>query len=414
MLNLKEKIKSVILSNLKGGNNKRIGVEVESLIYSRAGKRIPVNPGVDFSATELLNQIKKLSETDDPKPGYTLEPGGQLEWASPPVLSLHELNEVYLTHAERLDHICRDENLTKSDIALEPAQTPDTIGLIDMEKYHLMHSRFQTTGQHGSWMMKNTTSVQINVDFESESEAEEIAYIADCFQPFGSVLFANSPFIKNAPSGNKNLRYTIWNDTDAARCGSLLDHGITKPQGLLDKYIDYVMIVPAIFIQDESGDILPFQGTLGDWLRKKEKEQTLTAEDISCALHQIFTHVRFKNVIEIRGADRPPFGFELAPAAFWLGLTHEQKIREEALHIINGWTVADRRQFQIQAEFLDSFTNQNCPFKKTLDQVVDLALRGLDKRSESLNIQTERPFLEEYIKEITANGLPAVTRQKTI
>lgn len=411
-MNLIEKVKSVILSNVQPKEKQRIGVEVETLFYNMKGKRIPTSPAKGFCATDLLNELEGLSFEDEIRSTYTSEPGGQLEWGSPPVRTLHELNQHFNIYKNRIKTICKEQNIIQSDLALEPIQSPEDIDLIKADKYQLMHERFKSTGNHGPWMMRNTTSVQVNVDFESENEAEEMAYLADCLQPFCSVLFANSPFMNGNPAGNRNLRYTIWGDTDPARCGSLFDHGITKPSNLLENYIHYILSSPAIFVQDETGKIIPFHGTLGEWLRAKDENGTITDKNIMFALHQIFTHVRFKNVIEIRGADRPPFGFELAPAAFWLGLTYEQNIRNEALQIINSWRLTDKQRFQIQAESLDSFTNQNNSFKKTLEKVLDLSLRGLDERSKLLNIQSERIYLESYLDKIATDGIPSFSRQR--
>ncbi len=50
---------------------------------------------------------------------------------------------------------------------------PDEIEFIDHEKYELMHQLFLQTGKHGPWMMRNTTSIQVNIDIFSKTEAEQ-------------------------------------------------------------------------------------------------------------------------------------------------------------------------------------------------------------------------------------------------
>ncbi len=411
-MNLTETIKSVILSNLQPKKKQRIGIEVETLLYDKTGSRIPTNPGKLFSAVDLLNRITNNSRNDST---CSLEPGGQLEWASRPALTLHELDHDYQVHKKRIEEICSEQKLIQSDLALEPKKHPKEIELINIKKYQLMHDRFLKTGQHGPWMMKNTTSVQINLDFESEEEAEEIAFIADCLQPICSILFSNSPFIEGESAKNRNLRYTIWEDTDPTRCGSLLDHNITKPQNLIDKYSEYIQTVPALFVKNEKGGILKFNGTLGAWLERKKKKGDLTEDDIMFALHQIFTHVRFKNVIEIRGADRPPFGFELAPAAFWLGLTSDRQIRENIFDMIINWTPAQRKSLNEAAKSLNAFykTEDNMSFYELIERTVDMALTGLDNRSKFLKIPNERQYFEKYLENISLHGLPSIRRQKS-
>ena len=59
-----------------------------------------------------------------------------------------------------------------------------------------MDKVFQTTCEMGAWMMRNTTSIQINIDYTSEVDANQMGFIADAIQPFFSILFSNAPFIK--------------------------------------------------------------------------------------------------------------------------------------------------------------------------------------------------------------------------
>ena len=59
-MNLSEKIKSFIYSNIVPNNKRTIGVEIEGLYYDNHFKRLPVNPTDKYSATDLLYDIKEL------------------------------------------------------------------------------------------------------------------------------------------------------------------------------------------------------------------------------------------------------------------------------------------------------------------------------------------------------------------
>ena len=52
-MELKEKIKNVILAPLETGKDRMIGVELEDYIYDMKGRRLPVNPGSEYSASDL-------------------------------------------------------------------------------------------------------------------------------------------------------------------------------------------------------------------------------------------------------------------------------------------------------------------------------------------------------------------------
>ncbi len=413
-MNLTERIESVILSNLQPSGERKIGIECEYFFYDKKLKRIPTNPAERFSATDFLNKMISLQSDDEIKAGYSLEPGGQLEWASPPLKSLHEINIKFLQHKARVDEIAKRESLKFVDYSLEPLYTPAEIELIDNEKYRLMDQMFTETGKLGQWMMRNTSSIQINIDFSTREEAERMAYIADCLSPIASVLFANSPFWKGKPSGKENLRYKIWNNTDNSRCGNLMGHTIESPKNLVSKYAQYIQSVPAIFIEDEKRNVISYKDTLGSWLNELAKQHKLTDEHIQIALHQIFTHVRFKNVLEIRGSDRPPSGFEFAPVAFWVGLLLEDEAQNDIFAIVKEWTLENRKKLNLSAYKLD--LAQTGPNNKSIEEwiniICELSLRGLSKRSKKHNIENEKTFLEGYLDIFNERGIPSLYTQK--
>ena len=72
-MNLTEKIESYIYSNIVPNRKRTIGVEIEGLYYDKNLKRLPVNPSNKYSATDLLNDIKQLNDSDSLF-NYSLEP----------------------------------------------------------------------------------------------------------------------------------------------------------------------------------------------------------------------------------------------------------------------------------------------------------------------------------------------------
>ena len=412
-MNLTERIESFILSNITHPEKRKIGIEIESMFYNKNMKRLPVDLCEEFSASAVIEIMKKYQENDSTKASCSLEPGGQLEWASPPFISLHEIYHHLQIYFQRVGKVLNKQNLMHIDYALEPIYSPEDISLIDMEKYNLMHNRFVTSGRYGPWMMRNTTSVQINIDICSQEDAEIMAFIADCLEPLCAVLFANSPFMNSRPAGTENLRYRIWNDTDTVRCKNLLDHGITSHNNLVKKYSEYLQEVPAIFVLNQEGEFKGFDGTLGEWLSNQEKSSVLQDRDIQLALHQIFTHVRFKHVLEVRGADRPPCGFELAPAAFWAGLLASENTKHEALEIVKTWTTAEREHLNKSAYTIN--LNQEGPAGKTIRQWIktfsSLSVKGLKERAKFFGIKSESKFLEPFINDVLSKGPKSIQTQ---
>jgi len=394
---IKEQVLQFICSNFQQPKDRRIGVEIETIFFDNQMRRLPVNSENQMSSTELVDKLVRHQGRG--VGSYSLEPGGQVEWASAPFVSLHDIQAQLNSHNKALRSLCDSYKVFPLGFSLDPIYSPGEVKLINMKKYQLMNKRFYSTGKHGQWMMRNTASVQVNIDMTNEKDGESMAYVADCLQPFSFLLFSNSPFIKRSPAENRNLRLEIWNDTDSPRCGNLFDHGIIKHQNLIFSFVEHILSVPAIFILDSFSKTRAFSGTLGDWLKKLYNDRTLSAKHIQSALRQIFTHIRFKSVLEVRGSDRPPFGYELAPAAFWCGLLTAKNVRKELLERVSCWSNIERSSLNAAALSLD--LSQKGPEGKTCGQwikiIADYALRGLEERKNFLKIKSEKIFLESFL-----------------
>lgn len=409
-MNLQDKIKESILSKLVSESERKIGLEIEGLYYNKGFQRLPVNPTNKFSATDLLAGANNLLKPSDPF-SYSLEPGGQLEWASGPSISLWDIQSQFEQHLNIENTLCAEHSLGKLYLSLEPICAPDDIDLIQMNKYQLMNDLFRKTGDHGPWMMRNTTSVQVNIDFTSEVDANKMAFVADAIQPLFSILFSNTPFMNGKPVGTANMRWRIWEDTDPGRCGSLFSHGIKTPNQMVDDYAKWIQGVKTIFQYTPNGDAESHGGNLNEMILANPDE---SESRIMSALHQSFTHVRYKTVLEVRAGDRPQKGNELAPAAFLLGLLTAPDTRASVFEIVHQWTDLDRRQLDQTAKDL-SYENKG-PSEKLigdwLSVLCELSLQGLDERARLLNIENERPLLEYVLNDLIVNGPKTIQIQQ--
>ena len=310
-------IKSNILSKTVGSDDRKIGLEVECFIYNKDFKRIPVNQSSEYSASDLLSELNNNNNNN----GYfSLEPGGQIEWSSPPFRDIKDLEISLLSYKKSLDKILKKRGLRSLYIGVDPFYEPDNIDLIAQKKYQLMNKNMEEKDFLGKWMMRNTSSIQINYDIVDEKDLEEIMFIADCIHPISSYLFSNSPFKLGKPTGEFNLRNHIWENTDKERCRTLFDHKINHPNALLDHYIAFMYEVPGIFQLNDESEIEDTDLKLGEILKNRLKKNKLRDEDIQSALHQIFTNVRLKSLIEVRDFDCLPFKYILAPVSFFTGL----------------------------------------------------------------------------------------------
>ena len=379
-MNLVNEVKNVILSNLKKSSDIKIGIEIENIIYNNKNQRIKVNPGSSFSATDL---IKTLKGQKDSFGGYSLEPGGQLEWASKPFLNLHDLENSIREQEKNLKFILKKEKLKIVPFGTDPYFNPNDVELIDQERYKIMDENMQKSGTMGKWMMRCTSSIQVNIDASTERDMEEMVFIADCINPIASYLFSNSPSKNNKLSLEKNFRSIIWSNTDNTRCNNLFDHDIISKDKLLDKYINFFLNTPSIFTFDKESKAVQSERTFGQLLIEERFKGNAKEKVILSYLRQIFTNVRIKNLVEIRGADRTPEGYEIAPAAFWTGLLMESSVRENILNTVLSWGETDR--LLLNKAGLSLNINQMGPHNRTYGYWIDyfgcLALKGLVNRN---------------------------------
>ena len=381
-------------------------MEEECILYTHKNKRLPVNPGDEFSATDL---VTIMNSNRGPNGIYTLEPGGQLEWSSPPFKDLHYLNNALDIHRQSLNKMVSDYNLNIISFGVEPNFNPGDIDLIDQLKYQLMDLNMEKSGTMGKWMMRNTASVQINFDVTGSQEMEEMAFVADCLHPVSAYLFANSPCKKGLPVRKNNLRNIIWENTDNARCRNLIDHRISSPEGLINRYIDYVISTPGMFQLDRTGAVTSTRTSLGARLQELDDSGTIRNQDIQAALHQIFTNVRLKHLVEVRGADRPPLGYEMAPVAFWTGILTEQTVRDEILNTVKNWSLNDRHRFNKAALLLDDSQAgpEGALYGDWNQWFGDLALMGLKQRGLG-----EEKFFEKFYNAIMLKGPFSIQAQE--
>ena len=408
-MNLSKKIESLILSKVVSEKERKVGIEVEGLYYDKKLKRLPVNPTNEYSSIDLFNDIKKSVPSKCPF-SYSLEPGGQIEWASGPSISLWDIYNQFNEHIEIENKICQSNEINRLYLSLEPLLEPTDIDLIKMNKYKLMDQVFENSGNMGRWMMRNTTSIQINIDYTSELDANLMGYIADSIQPFFSILFSNSPFIKGEPVKQKNMRWLIWENTDPERCRSLFNHKIYKPNNIVEDYAKWIQSVPAIFSANHS-NTESFNGSLGEMILSHNDSLN---NNILSALHQSFTNVRYKTVLEIRSGDRPLRGQELAPVAFIVGLLTAENTRHTLFEIINNWSKKDREKL-ISTAYNLSFKNigpQGKSVGEWLEILSDLSLKGLDERSSFFKIKNERKLLESTLTNLLKNGPNTIQLQK--
>ncbi len=404
-MEIKKKIKEFILKEIVQEKNKKIGIEIESFYTDNKLNRISVNRKKEYSALEFIDEIKEKNNNGS----YSLEPGGQLEWASSPKKNLWDIHSEYKKHQKIENEILIQNNLNKLQVSVDPLNDAESIDLINAPKYQLMAKYLKKKGNLSRWMMRNTTSVQINIDYSSEDDANQMAFIADNIQPLYSILFSNAPFINGELSGDRNLRWEIWENTDPDRCGSLFTHGVNNINTYLDDYIAWFLGQPSMYQVDMNGNYFNFNGTILDSIDKSDN----IFNQINILLHQSFTNIRFKSFLEIRSPDRPMKGYEISPTAFIAGILTSPSALDKTIEMIMNWSDSDKSTL-IESAFSLSYSNPGPKGKMIgyyLEKIAEIAIEGLDERAKMLGIKNERSLLEELLIEILSKGPKTIQLQ---
>ena len=277
----------------------------------------------------------------------TLEPGGQIELAGQPVASIHEARAEVDGHVRELVTIAPELGLAFLGLGCHPFSTLDEIPWVPKARYEVMRRYMTRVGTLGHRMMKQTATVQANIDFESERDAMQKLRVGMALSPVVNAMFATSPLVDGDVSGHLSFRGHVWTDTDRARCG-LLPFAFRDDAGFAD-YVAWALDVPMYFILRDGKYVTDVTGVpFRRYLAEGWHGEPATVDDWALHLTTLFPEVRLKSFIEFRSADsQSPTGV-LALPALAKGLCYTADCQQAGLDLVKRWSVDDVRQLYVE------------------------------------------------------------------
>ena len=240
-------------------------------------------------------------------------------------------------------------------------------------------------GTMGKSMMFRTCTVQVNLDYSSESDMVQKMRVALALQPIATALFANSPFFEGNLTGHKSWRSRIWRSLDPQRTG-LLPFVFSDGFGF-EAWTEYALDVPMYFVYRDGNYINALGQSFRDFMKGELPAlpgELPTLSDWADHLTTIFPEARLKKFIEMRGADAGQWHRLCALPAFWVGICYDQGSLDAAWDIVKNWDKNDRENFRIAAA--EDGLNGCVGSIKLIDiakETIQISENGLKKRAQA-------------------------------
>jgi glutamate--cysteine ligase len=252
----------------------------------------------------------------------SLEPAGQLELSGAPLATLHETRAEMAAHFAAVRDAGEGLGMGFAPLGFHPVATREAMPWMPKGRYAIMRRYMPEVGSLGLDMMTRTCTVQVNLDFASESDMRAKLRVALLAQPLATALFANSPFTEGKPNGYQSYRAHIWTDTDNARAG--IPAVMLEPGFGFERYAEWMIDEVPMYFAYRDGRYIDVAGaSFRAFMQGRVPAlagEVATVGDFADHLTTVFTDVRLKRFLEMRGADAGTPEMMLAQSALWVGL----------------------------------------------------------------------------------------------
>ncbi len=236
----------------------------------------------------------------------TLEPGGQVELSGQPRQSASGAVDAMRAVAGPMQARAAAEGIGLLAMGMDPALGLEAVPQqLEGRRYRRMAAYFDTLGPAGARMMRQSASVQVNVDCEAAGFHRW--RLLNAAAPYLTAIFANSSVYAGAPTGYRSYRAANWLEVDPLRTG-LFPCG-EDPVG---EYFVFAAEAPD-FLLAEGPDFIPF---LSWW-----DSGVASLADWHAHLSTLFPEIRPRGgYLEVRAIDALPLEWLGVPVVLLAGL----------------------------------------------------------------------------------------------
>lgn len=311
----------------------------------------------------------------------TFEPGGQIEYAAPPLPNASALIADLRTVLEPLRRFASRGGVdlvaagieAERDVWSSPRQ-------LDADRYERMEAYFATIGAYGARMMRQTASFQVCLDIGAGAVARKRWHVLNAVAPSVVAIFANSPRYDGTLSDHQSVRASCWRRLDPLRTGVIVG------DDAVSSYAAFALRAPDMMRRTSDGGYRSF----ADWVDAGDA----TLDDWHHHLTTLFPEVRPRGYFEVRGADAIDPAWCPAPLALLGGLAYDDTALADALDVLGD--PSDRLEAAGQAGLRDPV------MAATAVQVVDISLRGCERLGSEFmaggDLDVARAFFDQYTR----------------
>lgn len=251
----------------------------------------------------------------------TFEPGGQIEFSSPPCTSVTELLGVLRRTIDPFRESARRVGIELFARGIDPLNNIVDVPLqLDAERYQRMTSFFESVGPSGVRMMRQTAAVQVSVD-GGDDPAGRWRLLSD-IAPYLTAMFANSRRYAGIDAGLQSYRAYCWRTLDTSRTGT----PSSDAEDARAAYLDFALDAIDMMRRDEDGRFLSYR----EWIERGE----WTTEGWERHLTTLFPEVRPRGHLEVRSMDVVPPQYLAAPLVLLAGLVYDPEISSQVREIV--------------------------------------------------------------------------------
>ena len=382
-------------SNFTDPEYKGIGTEHEKFIFYKDNKRFQfdgevsiqnlfqffLSKGWQKKEYNSFNQLISLSKNGA---SITLEPGCQLELSGKILKNVHQTCTESYEHLRELKEYAELNELCILGLGFDPISKLEDLTFIPKERYKIMSEYMPKVGSRGLDMMTRTCTVQANLDYFNETDLIKKFVVSNRIQPIVMGIFCNSPFRESKYNNLVSNRIYTWQDTDDQRCG--IKRSFLNKNFSIEEYVDFVLEVKNYFLKINGKQYDTTDYTFNELLTKNTANKDLSNYNISIQdwinhLSTIFTEVRLKSYIELRGADAGKWEMICALPAFWVGILYDDENLEHLWKETSSWQENDILNLYLEVPYKGLNSNFiNSPLYEHGKNLLNLANKGLQKR----------------------------------